>query len=97
MFEKVVVWISPDNKIYEDYPTDTRYFLAIVEKDFIKLVEEHILLGRVTCVNTNPLKVVCRKILGDRYFINLDFKNIQQIAYRDLWYEKVASLVLNKA
>ena len=96
MDDKVVVWISPDNKIYEDYPTDTRYFLAIVEKDFIKLVEDHILLGRVTSIRNNPLKVVCQKTLGDRYIVDLDFQNIQRMAYCDLWYEKVANLVLNK-
>lgn len=96
MDEKVVVWILSDNKLCEDYPSETRYFLAIVEKDFIKLVEEYTLPARVLFVDTDPLNVTCLDILGDKSTFKMTFDQIQQIAYRNVWYEKVMSLVLNK-
>lgn len=100
MDEKVVVWILPDNKLCEDFPSETRYFLAIVEKDFIKLVEEHtsnlfVEPARVVNVDLDPLQVTCKVLFDKDYVFKFSFVEIQKIAYRNLWYEKVMGLVLN--
>lgn len=101
MDEKVVVWILPDNKLCEEFPSETRYFLAIVEKDFIKLVEEHtstlyVYTTRVINVELKPLHVTCKVLFDKDYVFKFSFVEIQTIAYRNLWYEKVANLVLNR-
>lgn len=98
MGEKVMLHVLPDNKLYEEFPTETKFFLTIAKDNFITLVEEHLdaidIPARVVDVELDPLEVLCKNTLGDNSFFKLEFMQIQQIAYRNCWYEKVAKLVL---
>jgi hypothetical protein len=95
---KVMLHVLRDNKLCEEFPSETRYFLTIVKDDFITLVEEHLhaidIPARVVDVELDPLEVLCKNTLSDNSFFKLGFAQIQQIAYRNCWYEKVAKLVL---
>ncbi len=102
MFEELnfMLCVRSDNKLYTDYPTDSRYYLTISRDLFIELLEQHYadldIVVRVVKVLSEPLIVVCRYTLEDIEDFEIGMMQVQQIAYAQNWYCKVANVLLTK-
>jgi len=94
------LYVTIDNKLYTDYPEDTRYYLAIYYDVLIELLEQHYtkldMLVRVISVDDDPLRIVLRYTLDKIDDFEIGFAQVQQIAYAQNWYVKVANILLTK-
>jgi hypothetical protein len=94
------LYVTIDNKLHTDYPEDTRYYLAIYYNVLIELLEEHYvqldMLVRVIRVDDDPLRIVLRHTLDKIADFEIGFAQVQQIAYTQNWYSKVANILLTK-